>query len=72
VVRIADTARRHEIADEDMLHALRNAIRIAASDEFTMVIGPARDGRLFEVGVLDASGDSPVVIHAMPVRPNLL
>jgi hypothetical protein len=72
MVRIADTARRHEIADEDMLHALRNAIRIAASDEFTMVIGPARDGQLLEVGVLDAGRDSPVVIHAMPVRPNLL
>jgi hypothetical protein len=37
-----------------------------------MVIGPARDGQLLEVGVLDASGEDPVVIHAMPVRPDLL
>lgn len=55
-----------------MLHALRNAIRIAESDEFTMLIGPARDGQLLEVGVLDAGGDDPVVIHAMPARPDFL
>ena len=71
-MRITESARKHGIADEDMLHALRNVIRIAASDEFTMVIGPARDGQLLEVGVLDASGDDPVVIHAMPVRPDFL
>lgn len=71
-VRITDAARKHGIADEDMLHALRNVIRIAESGDFTMVIGPARDGQLLEIGVLDASGDDPVVIHAMPVRPDLL
>jgi hypothetical protein len=71
-VRIAESTRKHGIADEDMLHALRNAIRIAESEDFTMLIGPARDGQLLEVGVLDARGDDPVVIHAMPVRPDLL
>ena len=71
-MRIAESARKHGIADEDMLHALRNVIRIAENDEFTMVIGPARDGQLLEVGVLDASGDDPVVIHAKPVRPDFL
>jgi hypothetical protein len=72
IVRVAESARKHGIADEDMLHALRNVIRIAESDDFTMLIGPARDGRLLEVGVLGASGDDPVVIHAMPVRPGFL
>ena len=71
-VRIAESARKHGIADEDMLHVLRNVIRIAEHDDFTMAIGPARDGKLLEVGVLDASGDDPVVIHAMSVRPDLL
>ena len=55
-----------------MLHALRNVIRIAENDDLTMALGPARDGQLLEVGVLDASGDDPVVIHAMPVRPDRL
>jgi hypothetical protein len=36
-----------------MLHAVRNAIRIARDDEFTMLIGPNRDGQLLEIGVLD-------------------
>lgn len=37
--------------------------------ELTMLIGPAQDGALLEVGVLDLYGDDPVVIHAMPLRP---
>ncbi len=70
--RITESARKHGIADEDMLHVVRNFIRIAQRDEFTMLIGPARDGQLLEVGVLDAGSDDPVVIHAMPVRPDFL
>lgn len=38
-------------------------------DELTMLIGPATDGTLLEVGVLDLDGDDPVAIHAMPLRP---
>jgi hypothetical protein len=71
-VRIAESARKHGVADEDTLHAVRNAIRIARNDEFTMLIGPASDGQLLEVGIIDLEGDDPVIIHAMPVRPNLL
>ena len=37
-------------------------------EDFTMLIGPAMDGHLLEVGVLDLDGDDPVVIHAMPLR----
>ena len=33
-----------------------------------MLIGPAVDGSLLEIGVLDFEGDDPVVIHAMPLR----
>lgn len=36
--------------------------------DLTMLIGPARDGSLLEVGVLDIDGDDPVVIHAMLLR----
>ena len=34
-----------------------------------MLIGPASDGALLEIGVLDLEGDDPVIIHAMPLRP---
>jgi len=38
-------------------------------EDLTMLIGPASDGALLEVGVLDLEGDDPVIIHAMPLRP---
>ena len=34
-----------------------------------MLLGPASDGALLEVGVLDLDGNDPVIIHAMPLRP---
>lgn len=36
-------------------------------DGMTMVIGPAYDGRLLEVGVVDVQ-DVQVVVHAMQAR----
>ena len=33
-----------------------------------MLIGPASDGALLEIGVLDLEGDDAVVIHAMALR----
>lgn len=33
-----------------------------------MLIGPAPDGALLEIGLLDLDGEDPVVIHAMPLR----
>lgn len=62
-------ARRHGVEDTDIWHAVRNATRLVVmDDELTMLIGPATDGSLLEVGVLDLDGDDPVVIHAMPLR----
>lgn len=37
-------------------------------EDLTMLIGPATDGRLLEIGVLDLEGDDPVAIHAMALR----
>jgi hypothetical protein len=69
---IADTARRHGIADDDMLHAVRNAIATEDLDDgFTMFIGPARDASLVEVGVVD-SASGPVIVHAMVARRKYL
>jgi hypothetical protein len=43
--------------------------RVAMDDDLTMLIGPASDGALLEIGVLDIEGDDPVVVHAMALRP---
>ncbi|HEY2282528.1 MAG TPA: hypothetical protein VGH60_03140 [Solirubrobacteraceae bacterium] len=71
-MRVAQTAQKHGIADEDMTHAVRNAIaQWRLDDDFTMRVGPARDGDLLEVGVLGIDTDDPVVVHAMPARPQI-
>jgi hypothetical protein len=71
---VVDSARRHGIDDEDMLHAFRNPVRtFLVSDDMTMVIGADASGRLLEVGVVD-SRDEPglVVVHAMQARDRFL
>lgn len=72
-MRIADAGQKHGIADEDILHAVRNAVaQWRLDDDFTMRTGPARDGNLLEVGVLDIDSDDPVIVHAMLCRPRYL
>ncbi|MBM9464709.1 hypothetical protein JL108_14725 [Aeromicrobium sp. YIM 150415] len=68
-MRITASARRHGIADEDILHALRHLLRVyEGRDEVLLVIGTARDGRIIEVGIADPDLD-PRVVHAMRARP---
>lgn len=71
-MRIAGPARKHRVPDGDIEHAVRHAIRQIDDDDLTILIGPARDGALLEIGVLDLECDDPVVIHAMPARPKFL
>jgi hypothetical protein len=69
-MRIGEPARRHGVTDNDIAHATRTAIRRVRMDgDLTMLTGPATDGALLEIGVLDLDGEDPVVIHAMPLRP---
>lgn len=69
-MRIGEPARKHGITDPDIWHAVRNAMRrILLDDALTMLVGPATDGALLEIGILDIEGDDPVVIHAQPLRP---
>lgn len=69
-MRIGEPAGKHGIAEQDIEHAIRNAVRwITMDNDLTMLIGPARDGAVLEVGVLDLDGDDAVVIHAMALRP---
>lgn len=69
-MRIGEPARNHGVADDDIQHAIRNAVRRREMGEnLTMLIGSAADGSLLEIGVLDLDGDDPVAIHAMTLRP---
>lgn len=68
-MRIGEPARKHGIAEEDIWHAVRNAIaRADDEDDFLMLIGPAQDGTLLEIGIVGPASDDPVIIHAMPLR----
>lgn len=68
-MRIGEPARKHGVSEPDIAHAVRNAMRwVEMDDDLTMLIGPATDGGLLEIGVLDIAGDDPVVIHAMSLR----
>ncbi len=51
---IEPSARKHGVADEDMLHAFRNHWKAYETDDpdVTMFIGPARSGEPLEVGVV--------------------
>lgn len=66
-LEVAGSARRHGIADEDVRHAARMAIREVDQGDRVLLIGPDRAGKLLEVVVLDPD-DEPVAIHAMPLR----
>ncbi|UQX12531.1 hypothetical protein [Candidatus Mycobacterium methanotrophicum] len=67
-MEIADNARKHGVADEDIEHAVHNAIRVVSGADRDLYIGADRAGRLLEVVVLDDDGQ-PVAIHAMALRP---
>ena len=68
--RVAASAHRHDITDDDIRHALRNLIAVADDphdEDVTLFLGPDRAGLLVEVGVL-ALDDGPLIIHAMAAR----
>ncbi len=67
-MEIADSARKHGVVDEDIEHAVRNAIRVVSQGDRDLYIGADRTGRLLEVVTLDDDGQ-PVAIHAMALRP---
>lgn len=62
------SARKHGIDDRDMLHAIRNAIRVHEFEGYRMYIGPGRSGQLLEIAI----SDRRQVFHAMRARPKYL
>ena len=73
---ILDSARRDGVADEDVLHALRDTLASYPDQGdwgLTNAVGPARHGvTMLEIGFdVDESGRR-IVVHAMNVRRKYL
>ena len=68
---ILESARKHGVNDEDILHAYRHPMRTILLDDLTMLIGGDRSGRLLEIGLVERD-DEEYVCHAMNARPKFL
>lgn len=69
---IANSARKHDIHDDDMLHAFNHPILVEDLDDgLVMFVGADTAGNLPEIGVIDST-DGPIIIHAMTARPKYL
>ncbi|CAN5530485.1 hypothetical protein BH20ACT2_BH20ACT2_22300 [soil metagenome] len=68
-MEILDSAHRHGVSDEDIRHAVDNAIRYHDLDDaLVMLVGPTVTGALIEIGIIDG----PHIVHAMPARSKFL
>ena len=66
---IADSARKHGVSDDDMLHAYAHPIRVFELDEgFTMVIGANHAAIIFEIGVVDGVTAPVTCTRCKPAR----
>ena len=70
-MEIHDSARRHGVADPDILHCIDHALAFEDAGEDPdrwLLIGPDTAGNLLEVVVLITAAEQQLVIHAMPMR----
>lgn len=71
-MEIADSARKHGISDEAIVHAWENAIKLAEfeydGEERLFVIGPDSSGNLLELVAVPAV-EPTRIIHADRLRP---
>lgn len=70
-MEIHSSARRHGIADDDILHAIEHAMVVddlGEDPDRWLVIGPDRATNLIEVIVLVTAKGDEVIIHAMSLR----
>jgi hypothetical protein len=69
-VEIHPSARRHEISEEDIEHAVANAMMIEDRDDDTrLYVGASRSAALLEVVTIVRDDGSELAIHAMDMRP---
>lgn len=63
---------RHGVADDAILHAWRNALRLAeyeyGGEDRLLIIGPDSSGRLLELVAVPVDGPARI-IHADALRP---
>lgn len=72
-MEIHPAARKHGIADEDILHATANAMTIEdLDDDQRLFLGPARNAELLEIVTVTRGSRSDLVIHAMTMRDKYL
>lgn len=74
-MHISDSARKHGVDDEDIVHAWENAIRYVEyeyqGEERLLVIGADRHGRMPELVAVPV--DEPArIVHADRLRPKFL
>jgi len=70
-MEIHPAARKHRVADEDILHATANAITVDDQDDDTrLYLGPARNAEMLEVVMVVRNDGSELAIHAMKMRAN--
>ena len=66
---IYESARKHGVSDEDIEHAVSNAIAVAdADDDKVLHLGPDRAGNLLEIVSVLRNDGTELVIHAMRMR----
>ncbi len=66
------SARKHNISDDDILHAERSNFRTIKAENdpsLILVIGYSWSGAFIEVGIADQGTEDERIIHAMPLRP---
>jgi hypothetical protein len=69
-VEIHPSARKHGIADEDIEHAVTNAMSIdEQDDDARLYLGPSRAAALLEVVTIVREDGSELAVHAMRMRP---
>jgi len=73
-VEIHSAARRHGVADEDIVHAVANSLTVVDLDPDgdpprVLAIGPDSAANLLEIIWLELADDAVLVIHAMSLRP---
>jgi hypothetical protein len=68
-VEMLESARKHGIKDEDIVHAVEKAIVVAElNDGRMLVIGPDRSANLLEIVVQKRASTEVLAIHAMGLR----
>lgn len=71
-MEIHGSAHRHDVAEEDLLHAVEHSLAVddlGEDPDRWLVLGPDTAGNLLEIVVLISDEGDEIIIHAMPMRP---